>query len=191
LCKGVLTGDGRKRRIEDGDAQAMGEMVSGDLAMSWDLIVFDGAALQLSGPDGRALIADGWQPPEMGSAPQLRQKITEAFSDVLWDDIGWGLLDAPEFSLQFALGRHELVTSFSIYARGLATPAVVHLMQSTRWRVLDIGTGKWLDPKADPDEGRRKFQGYLDKVNARLAHAAQPPEPKRWIDRLCAAILRR
>ncbi|MEO5619360.1 MAG: hypothetical protein ABIQ85_00450, partial [Cypionkella sp.] len=59
------------------------------------------------------------------------------------------------------------------------------------WCVLDIGTGKWLDPKADPDDGRRKFQGYLDKVNAQLAHAAQPPEPKRWTDRLCAAILRR
>lgn len=158
--------------------------------MSWDLIAFDFVEPQSAPEDGRAVFTDGWEPPTMGTPDQLRKIIAAIFPDVTWDDAGWGLVVAGDYSMEMTVGHKEQVASFSIYARGNATPAVLKMMEATGWQFLDIGLGKWIDPAADPDEGRRKFQEYLDLVKAQTG--PQPPlRPRNWLAVLFAAIFRR
>ncbi|WP_143520819.1 hypothetical protein [Puniceibacterium antarcticum] len=54
--------------------------------------------------------------------------------------------------------------TFSIYARGEATPAVMKMVAATGWRILEVSTTTWLNNLSDPDRGRKQFQGYLDTV---------------------------
>jgi hypothetical protein len=136
-------------------------------AMSWDLIVFDFPD-PMSAPDtGLAIIPDDWMPPSMGSSESVRAKISGALPEVDWTDPSWGNFDGSGFSLEFGMGKEETISSFSIFARGNATQAVLMLVSATGWRILDLSSGKWMHASSNPDEGREAFQSYLHSVIAR------------------------
>ena len=134
------------------------------MAMSWDLVVFD-LDDPLSDPEtGEAVFPDGWEPPNIWTLPQLRAEISEALPDVDWSEKNWGHLTGSGFSLEFNIGNEDTTSNFMIHARGNATQSVVRLMSVTGWRILDTVTGKWMHEISNPDEGREKFQGFLDKL---------------------------
>ncbi|MEO3415894.1 hypothetical protein AAFO92_14660 [Roseovarius sp. CAU 1744] len=132
--------------------------------MSWDLIVFSADTPINSDQSGIASFEDGWEAADIGAQPDVRQAISRAFPDTDWSDPRWGVLVGATFSFEFSLGAKEQVNTFSIHSRGDATPAVMQLIAETDWKVLDVSTTKWLNQSADPDEGRQKFQNYLDTV---------------------------
>lgn len=132
--------------------------------MSWDLIVLDFKDAR-SDPESRiAIFADNWVSPVIGSGQTVRAKISDALPDVDWSDPLWGCLVGSDFALEFSLGAEDAISSFAIHARGNATPPVLTLMSATGWRMLDVSTTKWLHEASDPDEGRAKYQAYLDTV---------------------------
>lgn len=132
--------------------------------MSWDLIVFAADTPMNSDSDGIASFAENWTSPNIGMLPEVQQSIALIFSEVDWSDPIWGILVGNSYSLEFALGSAEQINTFSIYARGEATPAVMQLANITGWKILDVSTMTWLNQAIDPDVGRRQFQSYFDTV---------------------------
>lgn len=66
-------------------------------------------------------------------------------------------------------------------------------MDATGWQVLDMGTGKWLDRKDDPDVGRRGGRpGFQWDLTLVVAHHQVPDhKPTGWFGGVMAAIFRR
>lgn len=132
--------------------------------MSWDLIVFAADTPMEADSDGVATFADGWTSSDIGTLLEVQRSISSAFPEVDWSAPAWGLLIGNSFSLEFSLGSEKQINTFSIHARGEATPAVMEIVAATGWKILDVSTTTWLNNSSDPDEGRKQFQGYLDTV---------------------------
>ncbi len=132
--------------------------------MSWDLIVFSADTPINSDEEGVACFTDNWEAPDIGAQADLRQSLSKVFPKTDWSDSTWGILDCDNYSFEFSLADEEQVNTFSIHARGDATPLVLRLIDETDWKVLDVSTTKWLNQSTDPDEGRRQFQSYLNTV---------------------------
>jgi hypothetical protein len=132
--------------------------------MSWDLIVFAADTPMEADSDGVASFADGWTSSDIGTLLEAQRSISSVFPAVDWSDPTWGLLIDDSFSFEFSLGSEKQINTFSIHARGEATPAVMEIVATTGWRILDVSTTTWLNNSSDPDEGRRQFQSYLDTV---------------------------
>ena len=132
--------------------------------MSWDLIVFKLTSTLTNPETGEAIFPDEWEPPEIGTPSQIRTQISEALPNVDWSDKSWGMLDGSDYSLEFNIGNETPITNFMIHARGNATPPIITLMSLTGWRIIDTVTGKWMHETSNPDEGREKFQSYMERV---------------------------
>lgn len=132
--------------------------------MSWDLIVFAAGTPVDSDSDGVASFHDGWKSPNIGTYLEVQRSISSVFPEADWTDPVWGLLISDSCCLEFSLGSDEQINTFSIHARGEATPAVLEIVAATGWKILDVSTTTWLNTSSDPDEGRRQFQSYLDTV---------------------------
>lgn len=130
--------------------------------MRWDVVVF-GPDIPLAGKGGRAIFHDGWHPKSMGSRSQVAQALSEIWPQIDWSDPTWGILDGSGYCLEIALGRDDTVLTFTIFARGHATEPILDMLNGTGWRGLDTATGNWMHLTADADEGRRRFQGFLEK----------------------------
>lgn len=132
--------------------------------MSWDLIAFAADTLLYTGEDGVARFPDSWMPADIGVSRDVRKKISEVYAETDWSDPAWGVFVNDSYSFEFSIGTEDAINTFSIHARGEATAAVVRLIDATGWKMLDVSTMRWLNNSPDPDEGRRKFQSYLDTV---------------------------
>lgn len=142
--------------------------------MSWDLIVFAAETPLCCDAEGVASFADHWEPPFMGEAEAVSQRISKVFPDTDWSDPTWGVVLGETFALEFSLGALHKTNTFGIHARGEATGAALRLAEATGWRLLDVSTTRWLNLSDDPDASRRAYQTYLDRVN-RLYDAPRKP----------------
>ena len=134
------------------------------LTLSWDLIVFAADTPLMSDADGAVAFPEGWEPSNLGALSEIQDGISQSFLYVDWMEPTWGLVKAVSFSIEFSLGKDDQRQTFGLHARGQATAAVLHLIDTTGWRILDVQTGKWLNGSPNPDEGREQFQSYLDIV---------------------------
>ncbi|MFL5733038.1 MAG: hypothetical protein ACJ78Q_07525, partial [Chloroflexia bacterium] len=76
--------------------------------MSWDVMVFD---FNGPPPDLNEAPPD-YQPPVMGSAAQVRERISAHLPGVDWSDPTWGDYLGEGFTIEFNMGRRETIDSF-------------------------------------------------------------------------------
>jgi hypothetical protein len=126
-----------------------------EITVSWDVLVFN---FNGTIPSDEVLSTEGYQPPPLGEAQSVRDKIAQSVPTVDWSDQAWGILNTPDFQMQFNLQVDGLVTSFMIhvYGSGQPLPIIQKICQDNGWHALDTGSD-WLDLDNPSNAG---WQGY-------------------------------
>jgi hypothetical protein len=130
--------------------------------MSWDVSVF--AAPQP--PPPVAEMPDDWRGAVLGTAREVRDKVSACLPDVDWSDPTWGIYDGGQFSFEFNLGRDEANDGFMVHVRGggYALAPLQRLAERWGWYLLDCSQGEWLHHCAEAEAGWQGFQAYRDRV---------------------------
>ena len=131
--------------------------------MSWDIFVQDLPR------DARTVrdIPDHFQPSPLGARSVLIQQIRSIAPSTDFTDPAWGRLDTPTFSVEFNLGREELVRSFALHVRGddAAAAFVSELLTHLGYRALDPQSDSGLfEPGRVADASMRRWREYRDRV---------------------------
>jgi hypothetical protein len=131
-------------------------------AMSWDVSVI---AAKVP-PPPVAEIPDGWKGDILGSADEVRRRITACLSAVDWSDPTWGLYHGEGFSFEFNVGSKEPSEGFMIHIRGggNAVAPLLQLAERWGWYLLDCSQGEWLHHCSEAEAGWQGFQAYRDRV---------------------------
>ena len=65
--------------------------------MSWDVMLFNFEGK----PPSFESLPDDFEPPVMGEADAIREKISASLPDVDWSDPAWGMLEGEGWSIEF------------------------------------------------------------------------------------------
>jgi hypothetical protein len=131
--------------------------------MSWDVMIFDfkGPPIPLDE------VPPDYQPPVIGSADEVRKKISAHLPGTDWSDPTWGEYIVGEgFTIEFNMGHGQTIDNFMLHVRG-GGDAIAAIMQFARpngWSVFDCSFGQYLDPDNPSQSGWLGFQAYRDHV---------------------------
>jgi hypothetical protein len=130
--------------------------------MSWDVFIFEAPAQAKSIDE---LPAD-FDPPALGAATDVRQRLLDNFPDFDLSDPAWGHLTGPTWSIELNIGADDPVDSIMLHVRGGGDvlTVIALIVASVGGRALDTSTGEFLT--GDPAEsiGWHGFQQYRDQV---------------------------
>jgi hypothetical protein len=107
-----------------------------------------------------------WRPDVMGTADEVRGKISAHLIDVDWSDPTWGVYAGAGYSFEFNLGKEVQVDAFTVHVRGSgdALTGLLQFAKPNNWSLLDYSSGEFIDIHKPSDEGWRSFQRYRDQV---------------------------
>ena len=131
--------------------------------MSWDLLIFHP-------PEGATAvdeIPNDFDPPVLGPAADVRQRLLERVPGLDLSDPTWGQLSGPTWSIEVNIGRKDPIRSIMLHVRGGgddALPVISLIGEALGARVLDISTGDFLTGGAGDADGWHSFQQYRDQV---------------------------
>jgi hypothetical protein len=112
--------------------------------MSRDLLVlrFKGKAPRNIDKVERAQVA------ELGPAQEVRDRIVSALPSVDWSDPSWGKLAGEGYSIEFNVGREDVIDNIMLHVHGEGDPvaAIKAITKKNGWALLDFSTGNVLDP---------------------------------------------
>lgn len=130
--------------------------------MSWNVAVF---ACNTPPPPS------GEMPPDfkleiLGSASEVREKISACFPATDWKDPAWGHFDGDGYGVAFNIGEEDPVESIGlrIVGSGDVVARLLELSEKSGWYLFDTSTGEWLHQMSDADEGWQEFQAYRNRV---------------------------
>ena len=131
--------------------------------MSWDVMVcnYNGTP-----PNNIENLPDDHKPPPLGMTGTVRNSISRYLPDVDWSDPTWGIYDGDEFSIEINTGDEDLIDSIILHVRGdgNAIDAMLQFANPNKWSLLDLSTGKYLDPKNPSQEGWENYKAFRDKA---------------------------
>jgi hypothetical protein len=133
--------------------------------LSWDVLIYDFKGPPVSFDN----LPRDYKPPDMGSASEVREKISAYLPGVDWSDPAWGTYLGDGFVIEFNMGRHEIIDCIMLHVRGGgdAISAMMQFVAPNRWSALDCSDGEFLDPANPSQSGWLGFQAYRDKVSGR------------------------
>src|SRR5262245_62239948 len=134
--------------------------------MSWTLIAMKFEAP----PPPMNRLPHGWEPEVMGTADEVRAKISTHLPRTDWANPAWGLYPGDGFTFEFGLAWDDptKLTNFAIHVRG-GGDAIADLIKFARpngWYLLDGSTGQWLDLDKPCHDSFRAYQGYVDQIRS-------------------------
>ena len=138
--------------------------------MSWDVYVL-GAT---EPPPPVAEMPDDWRGASLGSADEVRRKITVCLPETDWSDPTWGCYAGAGFTFEFSVRAVEPCDGFMIFVRGGgdAVPEILRLAERWGWYPLDCSSSEWFHHTPDVGANWQEFQAYRDRV---LGQYEQPP----------------
>jgi hypothetical protein len=130
--------------------------------MSWDVMIFNFGGKTL--PRIGELKESDCEP--LGPAAEIRRKVTLSLAGIDWLDPTWGLYQGTGFSVEFNLGRDDLIRNMMLHVRGSgdAISAITEFASPLGWSAFDCSTGEYLDLQNPSQAGWKGFQEYRDKV---------------------------
>ncbi|MEU8181705.1 hypothetical protein AB0B85_11195 [Micromonospora sp. NPDC049044] len=133
--------------------------------MSWDVLIV--AAPPHTGSVDQ--LPQDFDPPPLGTGPEIRRRLRENFPDLDLADPAWGLLGGPTWSIEFNIGSDDPVDSIMLHVRGGddVLPVVARVVAVTGGRALDISTGVFLTDDCARSAGWHGFQQYRDDILGR------------------------
>jgi hypothetical protein len=130
--------------------------------VSWDLFIQD---LPRSA-ESIADIPDDFEPSSLGPRDALIAAIRVAIPHADFSDPAWGVLEGPDYSIEFNIGDDDEVGCIALHVRGGdGAAAVVHkLLTHLGLRALDSGTGEFFEFDGISAEGLRVWREFRDSV---------------------------
>jgi hypothetical protein len=130
--------------------------------MSWDISVF---AAKAPPPPVERMRSD-WSGEILGSAQEVREKISLCLPGVDWSDPTWGHFAEQGYSYEFNVGEKDPNDGFMIHVHGGgdAVGPLLRLAERWGWFLLDCSQGEWLHHCEDIKAGWQGFQAYRDSV---------------------------
>ena len=129
--------------------------------MSWDVIL-----LSIS-PDVQSMddIDDDSFAP-LGTTDDVRKVLIEAVPNLDLSDPTWGILEAPEYSIEFSIGKEEPCDSVMLHVRGEdgAIAPIQAVCEASGWKALDCSDGEIIEFDSNPAQGLRSWREYRDRV---------------------------
>lgn len=131
--------------------------------MSWDVVL-------MSVPPEiteNAKLDDDFSSP-LGAASAVLPLLKRVLPSADLSDPTWGILDGPDFSIEFNIGKDDPLRTIMLHVRGgeAALGPIQQLCEETGWRALDCGTGEFIDFSDDPAARLRNWQTYRDQMAA-------------------------
>ena len=111
--------------------------------MSWDVMIFNTCGK--APPPLEQLQESDYEP--LGPAEEVRQRIAVLLPGVDWTDITWGLYGGDGFSIEFNIGKNDLIENMMLHVRGGgdSISPIMTICQSNGWSALDCTTSEFLD----------------------------------------------
>lgn len=129
--------------------------------MSWDISIQDLPRNVQSIAD----VPNDYQPSPLGPRDAVISRIREVLPDVNFSDPTWGVLDGPDFSIEFNMGSEEICDGFMLHVRGggPAMEIVARLLQHLHLRGIDCQSGDFFSLEA-AQASFGQWQAYRDRV---------------------------
>lgn len=130
--------------------------------MSWDVML-----LNLGGqPPDLAKFEKDFEPPPLGNAQDVRDRISASAPTVDWADPTWGILFCDAWSIEFSLGKNEVVDSAMLHVRGGGDPVtfILRLCSANCWAAFDLSTGDFISPDNLSTAAWEEFQQFRDRA---------------------------
>jgi hypothetical protein len=132
--------------------------------MSWDVRMLN------FGKDRPASVEEMGEPKSLGSAKQVRERISKALPDVEWSDHESGVYSAgDDLSLEFSIDGTSKVEGVMVSARGSgdAVGALLRVATPNGWSLLDLSTSELIDPENPSSDGWEGFQNLVRRGSSR------------------------
>ena len=131
--------------------------------MSWDVVIFNAPADATSLDD----LPQNYDPPALGPANDVRQRLREAFEAIDLSDPAWGYLAGPTWGIEFNIGTEDPVLSVMLHVGGSGDdvlPVIAQVVAAVGGRPLDCTTSEFLTGDPTQTAGWHGFQAYRDRV---------------------------
>lgn len=111
-------------------------------------------------------VPDDYEPQKLGNRDDLILQLQSIISEIDYTDKSWGILDMPEYSIEFNTGNNEQVDSIMLHIRGGGDPLplIKLICDSCNFAALDCSVGDFMDLENLSSGSWIKFQEYRDKV---------------------------
>ncbi|MCF3110902.1 barstar family protein [Niabella sp. CC-SYL272] len=126
--------------------------------MSWDVLLFKNKF---------DLNDEQVDPGILGNRSLVIKSLVALIPGLNYADPSWGVLEAPEFSIEFNTGNDEVVNSIMLHIRGGGNPlAVIKLIcDELKWVALDCSTSDFMDTENLSANSWLAFQAYRDQIS--------------------------
>jgi hypothetical protein len=128
--------------------------------MSWDISIQNLPAEVQSIDE----IPGNYQPAPLGAQSDLIARIQQVLPEVDFSDPTWGILDQPNFSIEFNMGSSDICDGFMLHVRGGggAVPTIARLLDHLKLRAIDCQTGDFFSSGAAEDSFSQ-WQSFRDR----------------------------
>ena len=137
--------------------------------LSWDVFIcrFPADAETVSD------VPADWEPPPLGSASEVRRRMTEALPGLRFGADGWATYDGPGFSIETRVdpGEDVDVTGMTLFIRGggSAGAAAVAVTRALGGRAVSASDGRFLDDAGMAEDAFMEWREYRDRTAGRSA----------------------
>ena len=128
--------------------------------MSWTVSAIGGMRPRLKDPN--------YEPPVLGTADEVRARISAHLAGVDWSIPDWGTYAGDGFTFEFNVAPEDAVLAVAVHIRGVGD-AVVDLLRfavPNGWHLLDWSTGEIIDPVSLSSDSWERWQAYADHIRA-------------------------
>ena len=133
--------------------------------MSWDIFVQD-IPKKVKTIDDMDRLADEVELKPLGIRSEIITKIMEILPEADFTKPAWGVLDGPDFSIEFSMGDDEDCDGFALHVRGSDTAAAVvtMILKHLGLRAFDPSSDTGLFSFENPEASLQKWRQYRDYV---------------------------
>lgn len=102
----------------------------------------------------------------LGSAVAVRACIDAVFPGVDWTDPTWGTWRADCGSIEFNMGKDEVIKSAALHVRAsdAVVAPIIQLSLNNDWQAIDYSSGEFLEHAQDPASGLAAWRAYRDQI---------------------------
>ena len=132
--------------------------------MSWDVVILAEAPPEKAG---------GGELDPLGTADEVRQRVSAALPEVDWSDPEWGLLRGDGGTIEFGVNDTGQDDLMMLEVRGGGDPvaAIANLCNANDWVALDTSTDELIDLENPSGDSWREFQAFRDMA----LESTEPP----------------
>ena len=106
------------------------------------------------------------RPYPLGSLSEVQTAVSDVFPETNWNDPTWGIYDSEFGSIEFNVGKEDLVRSLALHVRAsnAIVGGILQLCERLDCQAIDISDSCFLDQSEHPAAGLEKWREYRDHV---------------------------